>query len=151
MSFEDGILQLNKSLFCLLVLTATMCLLASTPAYSRSKRSHTAKAAMRTRRTAKGGHVLASRSGLASWHAYGHSRMITASRSYPCGTRLRITNRRTGKSVVVRVGDWGPAPWTGRALDLNKAAFARIAPVGKGQINVRYQVLSLGTCHIHQH
>jgi rare lipoprotein A len=77
--------------------------------------------------------------------------MMTASRSYPCGTRLRVTNKKTGKSVIVRVGDWGPASWTGRALDLNRAAFARIAPVGSGQINVRYQVLSMGNCRIHAH
>ncbi len=88
---------------------------------------------------------------MASWHAYGNSRMITASRTYPCGSRIRITNAKTGQSVTVRVGDWGPASWTGRALDLNKPAFAKIAPVGSGEIKVRYQVLSLGNCRTHAH
>src|SRR4028118_710676 len=126
-------------------MTATAGLVLSSGAHLQAKSRRSKKATTAARASARQrGHVLASRSGLASWHAYGHSRMITASRSYPCGTRLRVTNKKTGKSVIVRVGDWGPASWTGRALDLNRAAFARIAPVGTGQVNVRYQVLSMG-------
>jgi rare lipoprotein A len=46
--------------------------------------------------------------------------MTAAHRSLPFGTRLRVAWR--GRSVVVRVSDRGPARWTGRALDLSRAA-----------------------------
>lgn len=88
----------------------------------------------------------------ASWHAYGHSRMTVASRDYPCGTRVRFTNIKNKKSVVCTVADWGPARWTGRKWDLNKAAFARIAPVGRGVITVRATILHRAKkCKIHRH
>lgn len=37
--------------------------------------------------------------------------------------RIKITLPRTGKSVVVVPGDWGPASWTGRDFDLSSPAF----------------------------
>jgi rare lipoprotein A len=44
-----------------------------------------------------------------------------ASRKLPFGTKLRVTNTRTGRSVVVRVNDRGPFV-QGRALDLSRGA-----------------------------
>lgn len=37
--------------------------------------------------------------------------------------RIKITLPRTGKSVVVVPGDWGPAAWTGRDFDVSLPAF----------------------------
>ena len=39
---------------------------------------------------------------------YVASELTTAHRSLPCGTKLRITNTKNGKSVVATVNDWGP-------------------------------------------
>ena len=128
-----------------MIWAAVACVLGIQPTEARPRRSK--KPVTR----AGQGHILASRGGLASWHAYGNSRMITASRTYPCGSCLRVTNAKTGKSVVVRVGDWGPAGWTGRALDLNRVAFAKIAPLGGGEVRVKYQLLARGNCRIHNH
>lgn len=61
--------------------------------------------------------------------------MITAHRSLPFGTKLRVVNQRNGKSVVVTVSDDGPHV-TGRVLDLSPAAFARIASLGSGLAEV---------------
>lgn len=36
--------------------------------------------------------------------------------------RLKATLARTGRSVVMYPGDWGPAQWTGRVLDISPAA-----------------------------
>jgi rare lipoprotein A len=108
----------------------------------------------------RGPSVLASRSGMASWHDYSsdgtvkrHYRRanITASREFACGTRLKVTNVKNGKSVIVTVRDWGPAKWTGRNLDLNKPAFKKIAPLGSGQVKVRFVVLKRGNCKTHRH
>lgn len=62
------------------------------------------------------------------------SAMITAHPSLPFGTRLRVTNQRTGRSVTVTVADRGPA--YGRVLDLSPAAFSRIASLGSGLVDV---------------
>jgi rare lipoprotein A (peptidoglycan hydrolase) len=42
-----------------------------------------------------------------------------AARTLPCGTRLRM--RLNGRTLRVRVIDYGPAKWTGRTFDLTYA------------------------------
>lgn len=61
-----------------------------------------------------------------------------ASWDYEFGQRLRVTFN--GRSVVVSVTDRGPSKRLykkGRRLDLSKAAFERLAPLGKGIIKVQ--------------
>jgi len=58
--------------------------------------------------------------------------MTAAHRDYPFNTKIRVTNQRTGKSVDVRINDRGPEEWTGRGLDLSKAAFAKVENLDKG-------------------
>jgi rare lipoprotein A len=62
--------------------------------------------------------------------------LTAAHRSLPLGSRVRVTNARTGKSVVVRINDRGPASWTGRAIDLSKGAFRQIANLASGLVQV---------------
>ncbi len=72
--------------------------------------------------------------GKASWYGAAHHGRRTASgetfdrkaltaahRSLPFGTRLRVTNARTGRSVVVRVNDRGPFG-SGRVIDISQSA-----------------------------
>jgi rare lipoprotein A len=47
--------------------------------------------------------------------------LTAAHRSLPCGSRVRVTNRRNGKSVVVTINDRGPFV-RGRVVDLTPAA-----------------------------
>ena len=63
--------------------------------------------------------------------------MITAHRSLPFGTRLRVTNPNNGKSVIVKVTDRGPFVG-GRSLDLSIGAFSRIASPSQGVASVCY-------------
>jgi len=61
------------------------------------------------------------------------SGLTAAHRSLPFGTMLRVTNRRSGRSVVVRVNDRGPFI-RGRVIDLTPAGaralgFSGLAPV----------------------
>ena len=62
------------------------------------------------------------------------------------GKQYRITNIKNGKSVIARHRDFGPARrYKGRALnriiDLSKAAFAKIANLDEGVIQVRIESL----------
>jgi rare lipoprotein A len=61
----------------------------------------------------------------------------TAHRYLPFGTRLRVTNQNTGRSVIVRVNDRGPYSG-GRGLDLSYSAFAKIGSISSGVADVCY-------------
>lgn len=63
--------------------------------------------------------------------------MTAAHKTLPFGTRLRVTNTATGKSVIVRINDRGPYIG-GRCLDLAKGAFLQIAPESAGVAQVTY-------------
>lgn len=62
--------------------------------------------------------------------------LTAAHRTLAFGTRLRVC--RDG-CVVVAITDRGPARWTGRELDLSRAAFAVIAPLGSGVVDVTWE------------
>ena len=62
-----------------------------------------------------------------------------AHRSLPFGSRVRVTNRRNGHSVVVRINDRGPFV-RGRIIDVTPAAarslgFSGLAPVVVARMN----------------
>ncbi len=67
-----------------------------------------------------------------------------AHRGLPFGTVLRVTNRRNGKWVVVRVTDRGPLD-PGRLIDLSYAAARQIGMVGAGIVPVRIEKLDAKT------
>ncbi len=88
--------------------------------------------------------------GGASWYAL-HSRtasgermnpagLTAAHRSLPLGSKVKVTNQRNGKSLVVRINDRGPFI-RGRVLDLSKAAASRLGFVGAGHAKVCYTPL----------
>jgi rare lipoprotein A len=59
--------------------------------------------------------------------------LTAAHRSLPFGTLVRVTNQRSGRSVVVRINDRGPFV-RGRVIDVTPAAahalgFSGLAPV----------------------
>src|SRR5258706_578107 len=65
--------------------------------------------------------------------------MIAAHRTFRFGTNVRVTNRRNGKSVVVRIIDRGPFI-RGRVIDLSPAA-AREIGIGWGIAPVKLAVV----------
>ena len=66
--------------------------------------------------------------------------LTAAHRSLAFGTRLKVTNRNNGRSVVVRVNDRGPFI-RGRVLDLSRAAAQNIGMVASGTASVCYDVV----------
>ncbi|UKP00050.1 septal ring lytic transglycosylase RlpA family protein [Nostoc sp. UHCC 0870] len=66
--------------------------------------------------------------------------MTAAHRSLPFGTRVRVTNTRNGRSVVVRINDRGPYI-RGRVIDLSTGAARMIGMIGSGVAPVKIEVL----------
>jgi rare lipoprotein A len=61
--------------------------------------------------------------------------------SAPFGTRLRVTDLESGRSVVVTVTDRGPFV-RGRVVDLSLAAARRLGMVERGIARVRVERLA---------
>jgi rare lipoprotein A len=66
--------------------------------------------------------------------------MTAAHPSLPFGTRLRVTNVSTGKSVTVRVNDRGPFV-RGRVVDVSYSAAQALGMVNSGVANVKVDVV----------
>lgn len=66
--------------------------------------------------------------------------LTAAHRSLPFGTRVRVTNRHNGRSVIVVINDRGPFI-AGRIIDLSRGAAQVIAMTGAGVAPVSIEVL----------
>ena len=80
--------------------------------------------------------------GQASWYAYKNCD-CAASPDFAKGSIIRVTNKANGRSVDVTINDWGPerSKHPERAIDLDKLAFAKIASLRDGVIDVQLQPL----------
>ena len=76
----------------------------------------------------------------ASGEIFSNSKLTAAHRTLPFGTEVKVTNLRTGKSVVVEINDRGPFH-SSRALDLSKAAFNSIGNHKNGTLPVEYEIV----------
>jgi rare lipoprotein A len=77
----------------------------------------------------------------ASGERYNMYAMTAAHKTYALGTRLKVTNLRNKKSVIVRVNDRGPFHST-RKIDLSYGAAKKIGMIHKGISKVKIEVLS---------
>ena len=90
----------------------------------------------------------AAKAGKASWYGPGfHGRktangevfnanaLTAAHRTLPFGTRVRVTHRATGRSVVVRINDRGPFVH-GRVIDLSRASAQAIGMGGVADVTL---------------
>jgi rare lipoprotein A len=69
--------------------------------------------------------------------------MTAAHKTLPFGTKVRVTNRNNGRSVVVTINDRGPYI-KGRIIDLSKAAAQQVGMTGSGVAPVSVTVLGRG-------
>lgn len=92
-------------------------------------------------------------SGMASWYGpkfhgrrtasgeiFNQHGLTAAHRSLPFGTQVRVTNRRNGRSVVVRINDRGPRKQS-RIIDLSSAAANAIGLKQAGVAPVTVEIL----------
>ena len=76
----------------------------------------------------------------ASGASFDRNAMTAAHRSLPFGTRVRVTDLTSSKSVVVRITDRGP--WVrGRVVDLSLGAARSLGITDRGVARVRVEVL----------
>ncbi len=93
-------------------------------------------------------------SGLASWYGSRHHGKPTASgerfnknaltaahRTLRMNTRVRVTNEKNGRSVVVRINDRGPFGNKRRIIDVSEAAARKLGMIDAGVVPVRVEVL----------
>lgn len=90
-------------------------------------------------------------SGMASYYGYGgrtangerHNAqaMTAAHRSLPFNTRVRVTNKSNGRSVVVRINDRGPFV-KGRIIDVSTAAADELGFRKRGVAKVEIAVVN---------
>ncbi len=76
----------------------------------------------------------------ASGAIFSNSKFTAAHRTLPFGTKLKVTNPKTGETVTVTVNDRGPFH-SSRALDLSKAAFDEIGNLNHGTMPIEYQII----------
>jgi len=80
-----------------------------------------------------GGHEA---TGGATWYDPPWSGLTAASPWIPFGTLVTVTDLATGLTVIVVIDDRGPFG-AGRIIDLSPEAFAALAPLGRGVLDVR--------------
>eukprot|EP00698_Gefionella_okellyi_P010870 TRINITY_DN2853_c0_g1_i1.p1 TRINITY_DN2853_c0_g1~~TRINITY_DN2853_c0_g1_i1.p1 ORF type:complete len:350 (-),score=56.42 TRINITY_DN2853_c0_g1_i1:74-1123(-) len=68
--------------------------------------------------------------------ACGASQYICATRFGPCGMSCTVTAKNSGRSVTVTRGDYGPAEWTGRIIDMNCGGAQALDMIQAGVIPV---------------
>ena len=66
--------------------------------------------------------------------------LTAAHRTLPFGTKVRVTNVRSGRSVTVRINDRGPFVH-GRVIDVSQAAAEELGIVGRGIAKVKLDVV----------
>jgi rare lipoprotein A (peptidoglycan hydrolase) len=90
--------------------------------------------------------------GLATWYGnessgetatgeiYDMNGLTAAHRTLPLNSRIKVTNLRNGRSLVLRVNDRGPNV-DGRLLDVSEAAAERLGFIDSGKVPVRVTLL----------
>jgi rare lipoprotein A len=76
----------------------------------------------------------------ASGEKFDRGELTAAHRTLPFGTRVRVTNVATGKSVTVRINDRGPYV-PGRVVDVSHSAAESLGIVRQGVAKVKVDVV----------
>jgi rare lipoprotein A len=75
---------------------------------------------------------------------YDKNKLTAAHRTLPFGTKVKVTNTKTGKSVIVRINDRGPFI-KGRIIDVSKKAAKDLGMLKTGVIQVEVRIISSKT------
>ncbi len=92
--------------------------------------------------------------GVASWYgreftgkqtaggaSFDHAKLTAAHKTFPLGSRAKITNLRNRKTVEVEITDRGPFV-DGRVIDVSEAAAKKMGIIASGTAPVRVELLS---------
>lgn len=75
----------------------------------------------------------------ASGEIFNQNKLTCAHKTLPFGTKLKVTNIKTGKWVIVTVNDRGPFVKS-RIVDLSLKAFKQIAHIKSGIVKVIIEI-----------
>jgi rare lipoprotein A len=94
-------------------------------------------------------HAVSVETGIASWYKdkrtasgerFNGTAMAAAHKKLPFGTKVRVIDLKTGKSIIVRINDRGPYI-RGRIIDLTIGAARQLGTYHRGIAKVRIEVL----------
>ena len=77
----------------------------------------------------------------ASGQRFNNGAMTAAHNTLPFGTRVKVTNLKNNRSVVVRITDRGPTT-PGRSFDLTRTAASKLGYVRAGLTEVKAEIVS---------
>lgn len=78
----------------------------------------------------------------ASGQRYDQTAYTAAHKRLPFGTKVRVTQKKSGKSVVVTINDRGPYV-KGRVIDLSRRAARDLGMLQRGTAKVEIEILSV--------
>jgi rare lipoprotein A len=76
----------------------------------------------------------------ANGERYDMNELTAAHKTLPFGTKVRVTNERNGRAVVVRINDRGPFVGK-RVIDLSRGAAQAVGMISQGVARVKLEVL----------
>ena len=79
----------------------------------------------------------------ANGEIYDQMAFTAAHKSLRFGTLLKLTNKKNGKSVIVRINDRGPYI-PGRQLDVSKAVAMELGMIQRGVVRLDVEEIKLG-------
>jgi rare lipoprotein A len=128
-----------------MLLSLAICIVATPTLFAASRSSKS---------TSDDHEVVSTSRGMASWYGgrwigrktangeiYRAGDMTAAHKTLPFGTRVRVTDVRTGESTVVRINNRGPFV-KGRVIDLSEAAASDLGMKRRGVARVKLEVLA---------
>ncbi len=74
---------------------------------------------------------------------YDMHQLTAAHQTLPFNTKVKVTNKTNGRSVIVRINDRGPF-MKDRIIDLSLAAAKELEMIGPGTAEVRLEVIEWG-------
>jgi rare lipoprotein A len=77
----------------------------------------------------------------ASGERFDKNAMTAAHRTLRLGTRVRVTNQKNGRSVVVRINDRGPYGNAARIIDMSEAAARVLGMIDAGVVPVVVEIV----------
>ena len=78
---------------------------------------------------------------MANGERFNENNLTCATRLYPLGTRIKVTNLQNGKTVITTVTDRVGRRFAETRIDLSRSAFQRIASLQTGLVPIKSEVV----------
>lgn len=76
----------------------------------------------------------------ANGDTFNQAELTAAHKTFPLGSKAKVTNLKNGKTVEVEITDRGPFV-AGRIIDLSRAAAEQLGIIGPGRAYVQVELL----------